>query len=149
MDATTQNTMSTSREGPNPLRPYYNPPPVNISLETAPLSAGTTHGLGLKNGSASSYASTARNMFSDIDYSDLLSDSSPSAVDTATEVVASVVTDYLSIFISQPFEIGKMVLQVRSHEAVVEETRSNPIRYADSSRSDVCLLLGIRFGNAN
>lgn len=135
--------MSASKDGPN-LRPYWNPPPpppANISAPEIISTSAGTHGLGLKNGSAASYASSARNIFSDIDYSDLLSDSSPSAVDTAKEFLSGAVTDYLSVFISQPFEVAKLVLQVKCQETAEEEARLSPINLRNRGyRNDVgCL----------
>lgn len=141
--------MSYSRDEPNPLRPYYKPPSIGIYQDAlGPATSGaTTHGLGPKNGSAASYASSARDMFSDIDYSEYLSDSSPSAFESVRKQVDEWFYRYMSVLLSQPFDVAKTVLQVRSHEAddgkkAAEELRRQESfrreRYADVRREKCC-----------
>lgn len=124
--------MSNSREGPNPLRPYYIPPSIGIPPDAA---APSTHNITKPNGSAASYASSARDIFSDIDYSDYLSDNSPSSVQQIKELVDQALYKYLSILLSQPFEVSKTVLQVRhqvkSDGAVVENVTQRQEAYRD------------------
>jgi len=137
--------MSTSREGPNPLRPYYRPPSIGIPQNTPGATSSGTHGLGSKNGSAASYASSAREMFSDIDYSDYLSESSPSSVESIQGIINDAFYKYLSVLLSQPFDVAKTVLQVRSQNIgdgsipipMADDMRSHPSRYKDSLSSDV------------
>lgn len=105
--------MSIPRDEINPLRPYYKPPSIGIYQET-PATTSSATGLGAKNGSAASYASSARDIFSDIDYSDYLSDSSPSAFESTRKQVDEWFYRYLSVMLSQPFDVAKTVLQVRS-----------------------------------
>jgi len=133
--------MSTSREGPNPLRPYYRPPSIGIPQDTPGTTSSGTHGLGPKNGSAASYASSARDMF---DYSDYLSDSSPSSVEAVKRTLDDWVYKYFSILLAQPFDVAKTVLQVQSQDVsvegtvpVAEEQRARPSGYRDSVYSDV------------
>jgi fusion and transport protein UGO1 len=134
--------MSSSREGPNPLRPYYRPPTIGLALDTP---GTTTSGLGSKNGSAASYASSAREIFSDIDYSDYLSDSSPSSVESLQGMINDGFYKYLSILLSQPFDVAKTILQVRSQDLtdgsisipMADDTRSRTSSYRDSMYSDV------------
>lgn len=142
--------MSTSREGPNPLRPYYIPPSIGIPQDIPGPSSYGTHGLGIKNGSATSYASSAREMFSDMDYSDYLSDSSPSSIESLQGVINEAFYKYMSVLLSQPFDVAKTVLQVRSQDAadgpiqvpVVDDKRSYPSGYRDSLYSDVrCIVV--------
>jgi fusion and transport protein UGO1 len=52
-------------------------------------------------------------MFSDLDYSDYISDSSPSAMNMIKEMADQALWKYTSVLIAQPFEVAKMVLQVR------------------------------------
>lgn len=128
--------MSTSREGPNPLRPYYVPPSIGIPQE-APITSSGTHGVGLKNGSAASYASSARDIFSDIDYSDYLSDTSPSTIESLQKFVNETFTNYAGILCGQPFEVAKTILQVKSQDieegttpaATVEKIKRRPSEY--------------------
>lgn len=142
---------STSREGPNPLRPYYRPPSIGIPQDihapgtttgTGTTTSSGTHGLALKNGSAASYASSARDMF---DYSDYLSDSSPSSVEAVKRILDDWVYKYFSILLAQPFDVSKTVLQVRSQDAAegpspaAKEVRSSG--YRDSMYSEASSLL--------
>ncbi|ESZ98581.1 hypothetical protein SBOR_1031 [Sclerotinia borealis F-4128] len=135
--------MSTSREGPNPLRPYYVPPSIGIPQEI-PITTSGTHGVGLKNGSAASYASSARDIFSDIDYSDYLSDTSPSTIDSLQKFINETFTNYAGILCGQPFEIAKTVLQVKSQDVedettpavVVEKIKRPPSDYNENYPSD-------------
>lgn len=139
------NKMSTSREGPNPLRPYYIPPSIGIPQDV-PVSTNTgTHGVGLKNGSAASYASSARDIFSDIDYSDYLSDTSPSTIESLQKLINETFTNYAGILCAQPFEVAKTVLQVKSQDpldgtiptATAESMRKRPSGYRDSLYNEV------------
>jgi fusion and transport protein UGO1 len=103
--------MATSRGEPNPLRPYYIPPSIGIPQDTSGATSSGTHGL--RNGSASSYASSAREMFSDIDYSDYMSDASPSTVESIRKTLDEALYRYVSVLLSQPFDVAKTVLQVK------------------------------------
>ena len=80
-------------------------------------------------------------MFSDIDYSDYLSDSSPSSMQSFKTA-----KEYFSILLSQPFFVAKTVLQVKSQAVTddgsislqdVEDMRRPPSSYRDSLYSDV------------
>lgn len=138
--------MSTSREAPNPLRPYYIPPSIGVPPEAVNTTSAGTHRVGLKNGSAASYASSARDMFSDIDYSDYLSESSPGTLEQIRSLLDQALYKYTSVLLAQPFEVAKTILQVKSQapadgklpEAVVENVRQQPSSYRDSLYSDVC-----------
>ncbi|TVY42245.1 Mitochondrial fusion and transport protein [Lachnellula occidentalis] len=128
----------TSRDGPNPLRPYYRPPSIGIPQDiqapgatTATTSSG--NGLGSRNGSAASYASSARDMF---DYSDYLSDSSPSSVEAVKRTLDDWVYKYFSILLAQPFDVAKTVLQVRSEEAAERPTPEAKEYPSDESDPD-------------
>jgi hypothetical protein len=134
--------MSTSREGPNPLRPYYRPPSIGIPQDTSGTTSSGTHGLGPKNGSAASYASSARDMF---DYSDYLSDAPPSSVEAVKKTLDDWFYKYFSILLSQPFDVAKTVLQVR-HQGLADgtipaaaagEAQTRSSSYRNSMYSDV------------
>jgi fusion and transport protein UGO1 len=137
--------MSSPQEGPNPLRPYYIPPSIGIPPEAA---APSTHNISKPNGSAASYASSARDIFSDIDYSDYLSDNSPSSVEQLKSLLDQALYKYTSILLAQPFEVAKTLLQVRSQASGdgtiaanagddLEKT-SNP--YRDDAYVGICSL---------
>ncbi len=103
--------MATSRNGPNPLRPYYIPPSIGFppeapSASSAPRSAG--------NGTSTSYASSARDIFGDIDYSDYVSDDNKSMLDMIRQILDEAMYKYLAVLLAQPFDVAKTILQVRS-----------------------------------
>jgi fusion and transport protein UGO1 len=110
--------MATSREEPNPLRPYYIPPSIGIPQDATGATSSGTHGIGPRNGSASSYASSAREMFSDIDYSDYMSDASPSTIESVRKTLDEALYRYVSVLLSQPFDVAKTVLQVKRQEGL-------------------------------
>ncbi len=134
-----QRRMSTTREGPNPLRPYYKPPSIGIPQDFPGTTSSGTHGLGPRNGSAASYASSARDILSDIDYTDY---GSPSTVESVKKQIDDWVYRYMSILLGQPFDVAKTVLQIRSQ--VIDDgtiTDIKPLRtsYKESAYSDVRL----------
>lgn len=139
--------MSTTREGPNPLRPYYVPPSIGISPEVGNVTtAGATHGVGLKNGSAASYASSARDIFIDMDYTEYLSDTSPGTLAQIKSLLDQALYKYTSVLLAQPFEVGKTVLQVRSQAstdgtfpaAATEDLRRQPSNNREPRYEEVC-----------
>ena len=125
--------MSGQRE-PNPLRPYYVPPSVghasdahhglpsspNISNKYAPASS-------------KSFGSSARNILADMDYTDYISESSPAPTDLLKGLVEQALWKYTSVFLAQPFEVAKTVLQV--HVATgKQKTRAKETRAEDARR---------------
>ncbi len=139
--------MSNSRDTPNPLRPYYRPPSIGIPHDAPGATSSGTHGLGPKNGSAASYASSARDMFSELDYGDYLSDNTPTALESVRRQVDEWFYKYTSIMLSQPFDVAKLILQVRSHgledESIPPAGRNNGSRqasYRKSAYGDVWIL---------
>jgi fusion and transport protein UGO1 len=135
--------MATSRGDPNPLRPYYKPPSIGLPQDIPGTTSTGTHGLGARNGSAASYASSAREMFTDMDYGDYLSDSSPTAFDSMKRQIDDWFYRYMSILLAQPFDVAKTVLQVKSQAledgsiSNVEKLHSRRSSYRDSMYSDV------------
>lgn len=132
--------MSMTREGPNPHRPYYRPPSIGRPPDLPPP---TSSGLGLKNGSAASYASSARDIFSDVDYSDYFSDASPSTIESVQNKINECLYKYFSILLSQPFDVAKTVLQVRIQGPIDGALKSVEIKSPSTGRSnrgfsDVC-----------
>ncbi len=135
--------MSSAREGPNPLRPYYIPPSVGLPAD--PIS-NTSHSFSSKSAPSTSkpnFGSSARDILSDLDYSDYLSDSSPSAVVVIKRLVDQALWKYTSVLLAQPFEVATTVLQVRvAHNgtrsaAAAEDMRRRPGRYRDETYDDV------------
>lgn len=97
--------MATPREGPNPLRPYYVPPSIGVPLNVAPnaTAPGVT---GVGAGSTSSFS------FPNLDYSDYISDASPSLAASAKTLLDKAVWKYTTVLLAQPFEVAKLILQV-------------------------------------
>jgi mitochondrial fusion and transport protein UGO1 len=96
--------MQAPREGPNPLRPYYVPPSIGITSEPA---ANATAGASRANeGTSSSFS------FPDLDYSDYLSDASPSVTSSLKKFLDQAVWKYTNVLMAQPFEVAKLILQV-------------------------------------
>ncbi|KAL0943220.1 mitochondrial fusion protein [Colletotrichum truncatum] len=111
--------MSTQREGVNPLRPYYKPPTIGESPDPTAASSGPNpFARHAGNATTGRYASKARDIFSDIDYKDYISEPSPSVVQTVKDLVDELLWKYTSVLMAQPFEVAKTVLQVRSHDDV-------------------------------
>ncbi|POS84864.1 hypothetical protein EPUL_002985 [Erysiphe pulchra] len=105
--------MTSTRDSHNPLRPYYKPPSIGISENVRGTTTFGTYGLGPKNSSASSYASSARNIFSEIDYNDYLSETSPSMYDSFKKQADELLYRYITVLLAQPFDVAKTILQVK------------------------------------
>lgn len=142
--------MTTPREGPNPLRPYYIPPSVghpgdvHHNVSSAPYISNTHASASAP---TTSFGSSARNILADMDYSEYLSDSSPSPKDVVKQLVEQALWRYSSVFLAQPFEVAKTVLQVHaapsgqrsiSKASFNEDMRRRPASYRRDSY-DVCL----------
>ncbi|KAH9904884.1 mitochondrial carrier domain-containing protein [Xylariomycetidae sp. FL2044] len=106
--------MASTREGVNPLRPYYIPPTIGeqtegISSRSNPFSQTNTT-------SSPRYASKARDMFSDLDYKDHIDDLSPSSIQPIKQLIDELLWKYMSVMMAQPFEVAKTILQVREQD---------------------------------
>ncbi|KAK3369992.1 mitochondrial carrier domain-containing protein [Podospora didyma] len=128
--------MANHNEGVNPLRPYYIPPTIGEPLDSLPTPGPNAFAQGNATGM---YASKARDIFSDIDYKDYLSEPSPSVVQTIKDLVDELIWKYTSALMAQPFEVAKTILQVRIQDnlgglaaaaataaAAAEEKRQRP-----------------------
>jgi fusion and transport protein UGO1 len=93
--------MST-RDGPNPLRPYYVPPSIGLGQDAAfsPPNAS----------SAQVFGGSARDLLADLDYSDYL-ESSPSVSGWVRDALDSAVRRYTNVLTAQPFDVAKTILQ--------------------------------------
>lgn len=135
--------MSSTRDGANPLRPYYRPPSIGRPQDT-PAASSSVHGP--RYSSAASYTSSARDIFSDVDYSDYFSEASPSTIESVKNMLNDCLYKYFSILLSQPFDVAKTVLQVRSPGRCESAQNSMQIQSPSSSQrnagfSDVRLLV--------
>lgn len=127
--------MATHREGVNPLRPYYKPPTIGEPPDPTSASSAPNpfarHGA---NATSERYASKARDIFSDIDYKDYISEPSPSVVQTVKDLVDELLWKYTSVLMAQPFEVAKTILQVRSHDDVTLAAVPTPLATPVSER---------------
>ncbi|OIW22506.1 mitochondrial carrier [Coniochaeta ligniaria NRRL 30616] len=103
--------MAHQREGVNPLRPYYIPPTIGDE----PLPAPGPHAFA-EGAATGKYTSKARDIFSDIDYKDYISDDSSSVVQTVKDLLDELLWKYTSVLMAQPFDVAKTILQVRSQD---------------------------------
>ncbi|KAI1615651.1 hypothetical protein EDD37DRAFT_636258 [Exophiala viscosa] len=113
---------------PNPLRPYYVPP----SIGTEPISNTTT---------SASKPSSSSFSFPDIDYSDYITDGSPSIPASIKSVVDQAFWKYTNVLLAQPFEVAKLILQARVAQDEEEEAPKTPHPegedgYADSYENE-------------
>lgn len=126
--------MAAHRDEPNPLRPYYIPPSTvdlpQPSHHATPLSHLSSRSQIMKE---STYGSSARNILSDVDYSEYLSDSSPSLSDVIRRLSEQAIWKYTSVFLAQPFEVVKTVLQVYVASTERQHTAED-LRSADDAR---------------
>lgn len=105
--------MSTPREGFNPLRPYYIPPSVGPpSGSNTNTSSAHAHASSTSN-PKTSFGSSARDILSDLDYTEYLSDTSPSSAEVVKGLLDQALWRYTSVLLAQPFEVAKTVLQVQ------------------------------------
>ena len=108
-----RSNMASTRDAPNPLRPYYMPPSIGLPPDaahnhssTASYSARTPK---------PSFGSQARDMLSDLDYDSYFPDTSPTFTEHAKRLVDQALWNYTSVLLAQPFEVAKTILQV--HQA--------------------------------
>ena len=114
--------MSSPLEGPNPLRPYYIPP--SIGLPASELPKTTPHASNsTTSGNIANFGNSARDIFSDFDYSDYLGDQSPSVLESARQLLEAATWRYSRVLMSQPFEVAKTILQVYVAQDAEEEAR--------------------------
>lgn len=107
---------SSHREGVNPLRPYYIPPTIGEHPDL-PSSVGgsTTAGPG-GNATSARYASKARDALNDLDYKSYLGDETPGVVQNVKNLLDELLWKYTSVLMAQPFEVAKVILQVRDQD---------------------------------
>ncbi|KAF2246088.1 mitochondrial carrier [Trematosphaeria pertusa] len=135
--------METSRDAPNPLRPYYIPPSIGLPPDTSAANSSSTPSSSARY-SKSSLGSQARSILSDLDYDSYLPDSSPGVADHAKKLLDHALWSYTSVLLAQPFEVAKTLLQV--HQATGQappgllvngaELRSRPNSFASGKFED-------------
>lgn len=113
--------MATSRDTPNPLRPYYVPPSIGLPNDNNATAGGPAARSFPSRGSAPSTASgmkptlgsQARDYLSDLEYGEYLSDGSPGVAEVTKRLVDQALWSYTCVLLAQPFEVAKTVLQCR------------------------------------
>ncbi|KAF2220640.1 hypothetical protein BDZ85DRAFT_266913 [Elsinoe ampelina] len=124
-------TMATSRDTPNPLRPYYVPPSIGIPPDRAAntAAAGATT-------SKPGIGRSARDLLSDLDYrGPLLDRDGPTAAEIGKKIVDQAIWKYTSVLLAQPFDVAKTILQVRLAEEE-ELALDTPARSRESLHID-------------
>ena len=144
--------MATSRDAPNPLRPYYIPPsigppleqPLNHSNNSSSPASPPYPSRTPKPSFQPSFGSQARDILSDLDYDSYFPDSSPTVAEHAKKLLDQALWNYTSVLLAQPFEVAKTLLQV--HQApgqaplglrlTGDEIRSRPNSFASGKYED-------------
>jgi fusion and transport protein UGO1 len=124
MEQSQYTPMMASHEGPNPLRPYYRPPSIGerISDSMPSSSLGNSSTSSASKAAASpSFGSSARDMLSDLNYNDILGEGASTTGESLRSLADQALWKYSSIFMAQPFEVAKMVLQVKRGSTSVPE----------------------------
>lgn len=132
--------LTPSSEGPNPYRPYYKPPSIGLSHDSPPSQApGQGFGAGNQSNS-NSFGSSARNMLGDIDYNEILGDAGATGGASLKGILDQLFWRYTSVFMAQPFEVAKTILQVRMPSVAPPpgQHRSDS-RTASFKSHDVCV----------
>lgn len=120
--------MSTSRDAPNPLRPYYIPPSIGLPSEP-PTNATQPGAPRAPITSQKANFSSARDLFSDLDYENYLPERDSGGVaDMTKRLVDQAIWNYTSVLLAQPFEVAKIVLQCHLADGAgaVQQVSSTP-----------------------
>lgn len=97
--------------------------PPSIGTESIPVPNATTL--------PSSKPSTSSFSFPDLDYSDYIPDASPSISGTVKSALDKALWKYTNVLMAQPFEVAKLLLQVRVAQ---DEDGENAVPHATSTR---------------
>lgn len=134
--------MTTSRDAPNPLRPYYVPPSIGLPPDVA--ANGSSAPAAPARGSI---GSSARDIFSEFDYGGPLFDSdSPSVAEMGKKILDQALWKYTSVLLAQPFDVAKTILQVRlaagaeADDVFKDLKRRRSGRFSDVRSLEVCIL---------
>lgn len=111
MERSSYTAMTPSLEVPNPLRPYYRPPSIGVPADLPPNA--TSYGNTSLKASSPSFGSSARDILSDLNYRQILGEAGPSTGASIKRLLDQALWKYSSIFMAQPFEVAKLVLQCR------------------------------------
>ncbi|KAJ4293458.1 hypothetical protein N0V90_008741 [Kalmusia sp. IMI 367209] len=135
--------MATSRDAPNPLRPYYIPPSIGLPPEQPQNSSSPAPSYSSRTPKPS-FGSQARDILSDLDYDSYFPDSSPTVAEHAKKLLDQALWNYTSVLLAQPFEVAKTLLQVHQAQGQGppglrlngDELRSRPNSFASGKFED-------------
>ncbi|KAL6704405.1 hypothetical protein ACN47E_008257 [Coniothyrium glycines] len=106
--------MATSRDAPNPLRPYYIPPSIGLPPDAPQNQTSSASPPAYRSRSSkTSLGSQARDILSDLDYDSYFQDTSPTVAGHAKKLLDQALWNYTSVLLAQPFEVAKTILQIR------------------------------------
>ena len=128
--------MSNLDRGPNPLRPYHIPapamPPSDDGSSRSGAGSPSKHGASLPR---TSLRSSAQSFLSDLDYGDYVSDAAPPVAHMLKTLIDQGMWKYTSVFLAQPFELAKTILQVQDAGAISESQGAEQEKAPRSARS--------------
>ncbi|KAH7353121.1 mitochondrial carrier domain-containing protein [Pyrenochaeta sp. MPI-SDFR-AT-0127] len=104
--------MATSRDAPNPLRPYYIPPSIGLPPDL-PQNHSSSPPTYASRSTKPSLGSQARDILSDLDYDSYFPNSSPTVAEHAKKLLDQALWNYTSVLLAQPFEVAKTLLQIQ------------------------------------
>lgn len=76
--------------------------------------------------------SSARNILAEMDYKDYIPESSPSTTGVMAKLMEQAISKYITLFLAQPFEVAKTVLQVQAGSQTQKSLANEP--FADDMR---------------
>lgn len=85
-------------------------------------------------------------MLTDIDYNDYLGDTSPTVVQNVKDFIDELIWKYSSILMAQPFEVAKIILQVRDQDekaALTSPTGTDMLKKKTSSHGGSIYDVGV------
>lgn len=139
--------METSRDAPNPLRPYYIPPSIGLPPDL-PQNQTSSSPYSSRSGPKPSLGSQARDILSDLDYDSYFPETSPTVAGHAKRLLDQALWNYTSVLLAQPFEVAKTILQIHQAKGELptlprldtEEWRkkSRPDSFHSGKYVDVC-----------
>ncbi|KAL5408141.1 hypothetical protein PMIN03_006744 [Paraphaeosphaeria minitans] len=140
---------TTSRDAPNPLRPYYIPPsiglPPDVGQNNSSSHAHSPPAPAYPSRTPKpSFGSQARDILSDLDYDSYFPDAAPSLADHAKKLLDQALWNYTSVLLAQPFEVAKTLLQVHQAQGQApprlrlngDEIKSRPTSFASGKLED-------------
>jgi len=104
-----------SRDGPNPLRPYYIPP--SLGRNTIPDNVTPTNISSSGSGNTFGLGGSVSDLFSSLDPGrPFLDKDGPTLIEMGKKLMDQAIWKYSSVLLAQPFDVAKMILQVRLAE---------------------------------